>query len=189
MVAGPSPSDDGAAVTAPPVIETARLRLRPHRVEDLDARCAMTADLETMRFIGGAVQGPEENFTRILRYAGQWALFGYGGLAVEERESGRFVGEVGLGRFGRCLGPDFDVHPEGMWVLGREAAGKGYATEGMRAVIDWYARVHGPDRMVCLINPENAPSLAVAAKLGFTVFAERDYHDRPSLLLERVAAH
>ena len=169
-----------------PVIETARLRLRPHRLDDIDARSPMTGDLAVMRFIGGAAQGREENFARILRYAGQWALFGYGGLVVEERASGRFAGEVGLGRFGRCLGADFDAAPEGMWVLAGWAAGRGYTTEAMRAVIAWHEAAHGMARMVCLIDPENGRSRAVAGKLGFRAFAERDYRGRPSLLLERL---
>jgi len=41
----------------------------------------------------------------LLRYAGHWALAGYGYWIVEERESGRPVGEVGLADFRREISP------------------------------------------------------------------------------------
>jgi RimJ/RimL family protein N-acetyltransferase len=40
-------------------------------------------------------------------------------------------------------------------------------------------------RTVCLIDPGNAPSLALAAKLGFRRFADARYKGRDSVLLER----
>lgn len=171
-------------VSAAPRIETARLVLRGHRTSDLEARAAMTGDPRVMRFIGGE-QGREENVARILRYAGNWALFGRGPFAVEEKAGGRLIGEVGLADFPRGLGEDFDGAPEALWVLAAGAHGKGYATEAMRAAMAWHESAFGPRRMVCIVAPENAESLGVAAKLGFRPFAERAYKERPVLLLER----
>lgn len=170
-----------------PIIETPRLRLRPHRLDDLDARSAMTADLHVMRYFS-ATQTREENWARLLRYAGHWALLGWGVLAVEEKATGRWVGEVGLGDFHRGLGADFDGAPEAAWILDGWAEGQGFATESMRAAIEWHERRHGRARQVCIIAPANTPSRRVAAKLGFTPFAERLYHDRPVILHERLPA-
>jgi RimJ/RimL family protein N-acetyltransferase len=173
---------------AGPVIETERLRLRPHRLEDHAARCLVTADPGTMRFIGVQPQSAEENFARILRYAGHWVLFGYGVFAVEERATGRFAGEIGLMHFARGLGEDFDGDPEAAWILAPWAAGRGYASEAVTAAIGWHETNHGRTRQVCIIAPENAPSLRLAEKLGFMPFRTAPYHGNPVILHERLAA-
>lgn len=79
----------------PPVLETLRLRLRGHRPEDLSAAAAMWADVEITRFIGGKPFTREDVWGRILRYVGHWNWMGYGYWLVEDKESGRFIGEVG----------------------------------------------------------------------------------------------
>src|SRR6478752_10881841 len=97
-----------------PVIETARVRLRRHRIDDLQPRMAMTGNPHVMRHFGGAdaLQNEEENGSRLLRYAGHWAFLGYGLFAIEEKESGRFAGEIGFADFRRGLGAEFDPFPE-----------------------------------------------------------------------------
>lgn len=169
-----------------PVIETPRLILRQHRLSDLDERVAITGDPDFMRFVGG-VYDRQENFARILRYLGHWVAFGFGFFAVEEKASGRHVGNVGMARFERGLGPDFDAAPEAGWLIAQWAEGKGYATEGMVAAMNWHARTFGPERMVCVVDPANAGSLRVAAKLGFRPFREAASRGAPVLLHERDA--
>lgn len=145
----------------------------------------MTSDMAVMAHLGGAASDREENWARIQRYNGHWALRGHGLFAVEEKSSGIFVGEAGLASFERGLGADFDPYPEGAWIFASVAQGKGYATEAMQAAIDWHEANVGASRMVCVIAQENAPSLRVAEKLGFRIFAERAYKGGNRLLLER----
>jgi RimJ/RimL family protein N-acetyltransferase len=45
---------------------------------------------------------------------------------------------------------------------------RGYATETVRALIDWAARTHGIRRFLASIGPENEPSLALVRRVGFT---------------------
>jgi RimJ/RimL family protein N-acetyltransferase len=175
-----------SAIPTEPVIETPRLILRQNRLSDLDERIALTGDADFMRFVGG-VNDRQENWSRILRYIGHWAAFGYGLFAVEERSTGRYVGNVGLARFERGIGPDFDSSPEGAWMVAQWAAGLGYATEGMAAVIDWYERSFGPSRLVCIIAPENVGSLRVAAKLGFVPYRQGENRGHEVVVLERTA--
>jgi RimJ/RimL family protein N-acetyltransferase len=170
-----------------PVLETPRLRLRPHRLDDLDARSAMTGNEQVMRHFSD-IQDREDNWARLLRYAGHWALLGWGLFAVEEKTTGRFIGEVGLANFGRQLGKDFDGAPEAGWILDQWAEGQGFATEAIRAAIGWHERRFGRSRQVCIIAPKNVPSLRVAEKIGFQPFAERLYHDERVILHERLPA-
>lgn len=146
----------------------------------------MTADPHVMRHFPGT-QSREDNWARILRYAGHWALLGWGLFAVEEKATGRFVGEVGLADFHRELGADFDGFPEAAWMLDRWAEGRGYATEAVNAAIRWHEDAFGVMRQVCIIAPHNAPSLRVAEKLGFRRFDERVYQDRTVILHERLS--
>ena len=81
------------APIAPP-IETPRLSLRGHTIEDFADSAAMWGDPNVTRFIGGRPFSEEEVWSRLLRYAGHWALKGFGYWVVRERSSGRFVGEV-----------------------------------------------------------------------------------------------
>ena len=175
-----------SAVPDEPLIETPRLILRQNRLSDLDERVAITADPDFMRFVGGTYDR-QENFARILRYLGHWVAFGFGFFAVEEKASGRHVGNVGMARFEREMGPDFDTAPEAGWLIAQWAEGKGYATEGMVAAMDWYARTFEPERMVCVVDPDNAGSLRVAAKLGFRPFREAVSRGAPVVLHERDA--
>lgn len=169
-----------------PVIETDRLRLRRHRADDLEARIAITGDPHFMRFVGG-VYDRQENWARILRYVGHWTIFGYGLFAVEDRASGRYVGDVGLAHFQRGLGDDFDDAPEAAWMMAEETSGRGYATEAMAAAITWHERSFGAHRQVCIVDPANAASLAVAAKLGFRPFRSGLNRGHEVLLHERMS--
>jgi len=79
-----------------PVLESARLKLRAHGLDDF-ARCAaMWADPVVARYIGGKPLSEEEAWTKLLRYAGHWSVMGFGYWAVEEKETSRFIGELDL---------------------------------------------------------------------------------------------
>jgi len=146
----------------------------------------MWADPEVVRFIGGRAFTEEEVWTRLLRYVGHWATMGYGYWVIREAASGRFVGEVGFANLHRDLDPPFGDAPEIGWALSPWAQGQGFATEAVKAVLAWgEIRFGGGARTVCLINPDNAPSIHVAQKSGYRPFAQTFYKGAPSLLFER----
>ena len=167
-----------------PVLETERLILRGHRASDLDASAAMWADPGTTRFISGKPSTREESWGRMMRYPGMWALTGYGFWLFEEKGTGAFIGEGGFGLFKRDIDPPFDA-PEQGWALAPAAYGKGYAFEAMSAAITWGEQHFDRRDFVCMIAPENTPSLKLAAKLGYREYARADYKGEPSILLRR----
>ena len=71
----------------------------------------MWADPAVTRFIGGKPSTVEESWTRLLRHAGHWNLLGFGYWAIEEKESGRFIGQAGFAYHQRVSGL-----PEIGWV-------------------------------------------------------------------------
>jgi RimJ/RimL family protein N-acetyltransferase len=170
------------------MIETDRLRLRRHSADDLSASWAMWSDPHVYRYILAAPSNEQQAWSRILTYAGHWALAGFGYWAVEERSSGVFIGEIGFADFKRDITPSICGLPEMGWVLSSAHHGKGYATEGVRAALTW-ADEHLPaTRTVCLIHPENAASIHLAEKAGYGRTHLAAYNNAPALLFERPRA-
>jgi len=166
-----------------PILETERTRLRPHRPGDLDAYAALYADPVVTRFIGA--RSREDSWGRILRYAGMWQLVGFGLWIVEDKVSGRLIGESGFHDVKRDIVPSFGGAPEVGWVFATEVHGRGIATEVVRRLHDWADGRAGFERTVCIIDPGNAASLAVANKFGYRERARTTYKDNPTVLLER----
>jgi RimJ/RimL family protein N-acetyltransferase len=167
-----------------PVIETARLRLRAHRDDDLPEMVAMWSDAGVVRFIGGRPFTPDEVAARLARYRAMWPRFGHGYWAVEDRATGAFLGEIGLARFERGLGPDFDDWPEAGWVLAPRAWGRGIATEGVAAVLG-RADAGAVPRIVCMIAEGHAVSHRVAAVAGFAPWRAAVFNGVRMTLLRR----
>ena len=168
-----------------PVIETERLRLRGHRVEDFEDCLAMWSDPVVTRFIGGKPLSGEEVWARLLRYTGHWALLGFGYWLVEEKDRGLFVGEVGFADFKRQIAPSFEGIPEIGWVLIPWAHGKGYATEALNAAVAWGETHFAGATTGCLINPDNLASIRVAEKGGYKEFCRTFYKDHPATIYRR----
>lgn len=168
-----------------PTLETERLRLRPYRLDDFEAYEAMWADPAVVRFIGGTPFTREQSWIRFLRQIGLWHHLGFGFFVLEDRSTGAFAGEAGFHDMRRPITPSIEGTMEAGWGLVSPLQGKGLAEEAMRAAIAW-ATVHGTgSRFTALIDPGNAASLRVAAKLGFQLLAETTYHGSPIVLLER----
>jgi RimJ/RimL family protein N-acetyltransferase len=169
-----------------PILDTERLTLCGHGVETFDESLALWSDPQVNRHITGKPSGREDTWARVLRYIGHWAALGYGFWQIRERATGRFVGEVGIADFKRDLTIPFEPAPEAGWVLAPWAHGRGYATEAVTAVLAWGdgAAPVGP-RTMCLINPENAPSLRVAGKCGYRELTRADYKGVEVLVFER----
>jgi RimJ/RimL family protein N-acetyltransferase len=168
-----------------PILETPRLRLRPHRLDDFESYAAMWAEPQVVRFIGGRPMSREAAWIRFLRQVGLWRYLGFGFFALEDRESGAFVGEAGFHDLRRTIVPSNEGTMEAGWALVPSAQGRGLAEEAMRAAIAWADRVHAGRRMTCIVNAEHAASLRVAAKLGFTGYVETTYHGDLVTMLER----
>lgn len=142
-----------------PVLETERLRLRAFRLSDFEDYAAMCWDPEVARYLLTRLTR-EQAWRHLAFLVGHWVLRGYGMWAVEEKETGAFVGRIGF------------ADPEGWpgcelgWALVRRFWGGGYATEGARAALAYGFTVLRKDRVISLIHPENQASIRVAERLG-----------------------
>ncbi|HET7813974.1 MAG TPA: GNAT family N-acetyltransferase [Candidatus Baltobacteraceae bacterium] len=167
------------------MIETPRLLLRPHRLDDFDAFASMWQEPAVVQYISGKPSTIQQSWMRLLGYAGHWALLGYGYWAIEERASGAFIGEVGFADYHR----EMDGAPDGPeigWVLAPHAHNKGYATEAVTAALGW-ARdsLQRFPATWCMIVPENEASVRVAEKCGLRERGRSSYAGSTVALFER----
>jgi RimJ/RimL family protein N-acetyltransferase len=160
-----------------PGIETERLILRQWRASDVGPNTAMLSDPVSGRFItadGKPITDPFNGWRNSAIMAGHWVLHGVGMFVVEEKSTGTFAGRVGA--FFPPSWPGFEVG----WGIAKEFRGKGYAIEAARASINWSFATFELDRIIHCIDRENAPSQAVARRLGATVEGETVLLGHPS---------
>ena len=74
--------------TIAPVIETERLRLRPHQPDDLADCVAMWSDPAVVRYTIGSPSPLQKTWLRVLAYRGHWAMLGYGSVTSATTSSG-----------------------------------------------------------------------------------------------------
>ena len=172
-------------MTMIPTLETERLILRAHTVADFDRYAEMWMEPDVVRFIGGVPFSREDSWSRFLRHAGVWHHMGFGFFAIEEKETGQFVGEAGFHDLHRAMQPSVEGTLEAGWGLMSSGQGWGYATEAMTAAIAWGAGAFPERRMTCIIDPDNLPSLRVAGRLGFVEVVRTSYHEKPIVMFER----
>jgi RimJ/RimL family protein N-acetyltransferase len=127
--------------------------------DDLDGWAALMSDPESSRFIGGPVERPAA-WRGLATMTGSWALHGFGMFSVIEKASGRWIGRLGPWR------PEAWPGTEVGWGLIKESWGKGYATEGAIAAIDWAFDALGWTDVIHCIEAANEPSARVAQRLG-----------------------
>ena len=141
-------------------LETERLIMRMWRESDFEEYAELCADPEVMRYLGGKVFDRTEAWRQMASMIGHWYLRGYGIWAVEEKDSGRFVGRIG------CINPEGWPAFEVGWTLKREFWGKGYATEGARRSLEYAFNELDKPHVVSLIHADNHASIRVAERLG-----------------------
>ena len=159
-------------------LESARLRLRQWRDEDLPEFAAMCADPQVMRYFPAPLSRLE-SAALIGRVRGHFAEYGYGLWALERKDTGAFVGLTGLLNVG--FDTAFTPAVEIGWRLAREHWGLGYASEAA-----WTALRCGFDRLaleqvVSFTSQLNLPSQKVMQAIGMQRDLQGDF-EHPRLI-------
>ena len=144
-------------------LETRRLVLRRFSADDADDLVALDADPDVMRFVtGGVPTSRDEICNEVLpAFLGYYERYeGYGFWAVIEKATGEFLGWF-------HFRPRADAAPgevELGYRLRKSAWGKGYATEGSRALIRKGFTELGVQRVVAETMAVNTASRRVMEK-------------------------
>jgi len=141
-----------------------------------------------MHFLGGPAS-PEQADASSQRLEAHWREYGFGLWAVRDSDTGALAGFAGLSH--PLWWPARAGVVEVGWRLARHAWGKGFATRTGQAAIDEARMVGGVPEVHTFIHPDNARSLAVATRLGFTEYERAEHPIRagePILALSRGTA-
>ncbi|MBE1446725.1 GNAT family N-acetyltransferase [Paenibacillus sp. OAS669] len=144
-------------------IETSRLLLRDWEETDLEPFRQLNADERVMRYFPKTMSADETDafYTSILS---EFEECGFGLYAVELKETKAFVGFIGFRR--AAFAADFTPCIEIGWRLKQEAWGKGYATEGAKACLQYGFQELGFDEVYSFTAEVNTPSKNVMTKIG-----------------------
>lgn len=157
----------------PILLETERLTLREFTPTDVDDLHRQLSDPEVMRYYPAAMTmaQSEKWLQGILN---DYQSNGFGMLAVHSKETGDYVGQVGVMR--RVI--DGFVHHYLSYLICKRFWGQGYAIEAVRALVDYRFATLEIDKIEALIDPENARSLHLAEKLGMQLESTVDHMGR-----------
>lgn len=152
----------------PDRLDTARLTLRPFRLEDVERFAPLIGDWEVARWLARVPHpyGPEDGRAWVALAARNRAERASLDLLAVRRDDGQPVGGIGV------ILADGEV---GYW-LGRPQQGIGYGTEMLRAVVP-AAFTLGLPRLWARIAPDNHRSRRLLETVGFTPQGATDHGD------------
>jgi RimJ/RimL family protein N-acetyltransferase len=164
-------------IALPRELRTDRLCLRCWRPSDRTPFAALNADPRVMEFFP-ATLAREDSDRLAARIDAHFERHGFGLWAVEIPNVTSFAGFIGLSV------PSFNTHftpcVEIGWRLSAEHWGRGYATEGARAVLTFGLETLGLPEIVSFTVPGNLRSRRVMERIGM-VYDPADDFDHPGL--------
>lgn len=154
---------------AAPQITTPRLVLREWRDADRDAFAQMNADPRVSEFlVRPATRADSDEMVDRIDHC--WRERGYGLWAAERRDSGAFIGYVGL--WPAAFDAPFTPAVEVGWRLAHAHWGNGFATEGATEALRFGFEVMEMPEIVSFTASGNVRSTRVMERLGM----RRDSH-------------
>ena len=160
------------------VIETQRLLLRRWQESDLDVFMLMNTDPDVMHYFPDTLNAEEtKSFYDSIQQ--EISEYGYGLYAVEEKDSGCFIGFIGF--HWASFEADFCPCVEIGWRLDKRYWDKGYATEGAKACLKHGFENLAFDEVVSFTAVKNAPSQRVMQKIGMQF---QGYFDHPKVSMD-----
>ena len=165
----------GVEFIVPIPIHTPRLVLRAWRALDREPFARMNADPGVMEFFPATLSQAESNVL-VDRIGAQLEQRGFSLYAAELRETGEFIGFIGLS----MPSADIAAVPEIGWRLAPEFWNRGLATEGARAALRFAFDELGLDEVVSFTAAINLRSRRVMEKLGMTRDPADDF-DHPRI--------
>jgi len=152
------------------ILETPRLLLRELSLSDLDFVAELIGHPEVMHFWPKTYTRDEAE-AWIRRQQDRYARDGCGYWLALNKATGQPIGQAGLLVHGLDGVPVTDIG----YIIHRPFWRRGYATEAAAHCRDYGFGTLEKERLVVLVRPENAVSVSVARKIGFTRERETNY--------------
>ncbi|TAJ48367.1 MAG: N-acetyltransferase [Herbiconiux sp.] len=145
-------------------VETSRLLLRPHRLDDFDDLTRYHSDPEVVRYIPWPVRTPEQTREALAARTRQGVVFEPGQwlvLAIELKGQQRVIGEMLL-----KYESDTDATGELGYAIAADMGGQGYATEAAEAMLELAFGRFGLHRVIARLDARNGASAALLRRVG-----------------------
>ncbi|WP_025743319.1 GNAT family N-acetyltransferase [Aquimarina pacifica] len=154
------------------LIETKRLVLREITFDDKEELFLLHSDPKVQKWTGEPViKSMKEVEQSIAIRLKDYREYGFGRLAVIQKETSKFIGWAGLTYL-----PEFDKVDIG-YRLKKKFWGMGYATEASKAIIDYGFKVLNLDLIIAIALPENKTSIRVMEKIGMVYDKKAPYDE------------
>ncbi len=150
--------------TPHPTLTTERLILREMVLEDKHVMFSMRSDPETMRYVPRPLAKTVEDAEALINVIRNNVVTNEGiNFAITLKGSGEMVGAIGY----------FNISKENHraelgYILHKDHQGKGLMQEAIKAVIDFAFNDMKLHAIEAIINPDNAASIQVVERNGFT---------------------
>lgn len=148
-------------------LTTPRFRLRAFQAEDLERLFTLYGDQRVMAIRKIGTQSRAETEWQMAEILRHWDERGFGLYGIFARADGAFLGECGL-REARPGADDIELS----YGLLPETWGQGVASEVARAMIAHGFETLSLAEIFAMARADNAASLHILGKLGFTRVAE-----------------
>lgn len=158
-------------------LETERLILRRWKAVDFDAFVKLNSDPEVMRFFPNMLT-PLQSIELARHLAQQLFHQQWGMWAVELKESGDFIGMLGLQPRVASDGILDNDFVEIAWRLSRESWGNGFASEAAAEVLRFSFTELELESVYSLTALRNKPSQRVMQKIGMQNLNQDFQHPR-----------
>lgn len=158
-------------------IKTERLILRPWRKSDLEPFAKLNADTEVMEYFP-SILSRKESDDLANRISSKLEEQGWGLWAVSIPDVADFIGFIGLSE--PSFQADFTPAVEIGWRLAFDHWGKGYATEGAKAALEYGFKTLNFNEIVSFTAVQNMRSRRIMEKIGMHHDPKDDF-DHPKL--------
>jgi len=161
-------------------LQTERISLGQWRSKDLELFAQFNSDSNVRKFFPGLLSEEESNASAKL-FAEHIQKYGWGFWAASLRETDEFIGLIGLQNV-YFKAPFNSLIPavEIGWRLGFNHWGKGYATEGAKAALEYGFKMLKLNEIVSFTASQNRASQRVMEKIGMHHHPVDDF-DHPKL--------
>lgn len=159
-------------------LESARLRLRAARPEDVEPLRPVFSDPQVMRYVGDGSPRDEKKVRDAIERWMRLEPQGMGLFTISVKDDDAVIGDCGLIPIKRTgeteRGPEIELG----YRLGRAHWGRGYASEAAGRVMQYAFDTLALPRVIAVTHLENAASRRVLEKTGFRYEGTTDaYYD------------
>ncbi|VVC75360.1 hypothetical protein AQUSIP_06500 [Aquicella siphonis] len=144
-------------------IKTDRLGMRLLQMSDLDLIAELNADPEVRKFFPDGVVNRKQTAERMREFISFYDSMGLPCFVIFDLETGEFIGRCGFG-------PIETGEIEVGYLIRRKFWNQGYASEALKALLDWAKGNIDADYIIAFTPTEHRASQRVMQKCGMKYY-------------------